>query len=58
MQLKLHYKGQGIYTNDVVQVEKDISNMYYQGEKRPMMYWLKFEQRLTNAFATLVRHEG
>ncbi len=56
--LKQHYVGRGVFTNDVVQAEKDIQNLFYQGEKRPTMYWLLFEQRLNNAYHVLVKKEG
>ena len=56
--LKQHYEGRGVFTNDVMQAEKDIKNLYYNGEKRPTMYWLLFEQRLNNAYHILVKKEG
>ena len=56
--LKLHYEGQGIYATDITKAESTLSNMYYQGEKEPHMWWLEFERRLNLAFATYVKYEG
>ena len=38
--LKLHYEGQGIYATDITKAKSNLSNMYYQGEKKPHMWWL------------------
>ena len=56
--LKMHYEGQGIYATDITKAESTLSNMYYQGEKKPHMWWLEFERRLNLAFATYVKYEG
>jgi hypothetical protein len=55
--LKVHYEGQGLYSNDIMTAEKDINTMYYLGEKKPTMWWLEFERRLNNAFNVYVRIE-
>ena len=56
--LKRHYEGQGIYATDITKAESTLSNMYYQGENKPHMWWLEFERRLNLAFATYVKYEG
>ena len=57
LSLKIHYEGQGLYSKDVMQAEKDLNTMYYLGEKKPTMWWLEFEKRLNNAFNVYVRVE-
>ena len=57
LSLKLHYEGQGLYSNDIMTAEKDLNTMYYLGEKKPTMWWLEFERRLNNAFNVYVRIE-
>ena len=56
--LKEHYQGIGVFTTDVVQAEEDIALLYYQGEKRPTMYWLLFEQRLNKAYDVMTKREN
>ena len=52
------FEGHGIFGVDIGQAERDLDNLVYQGENKPIMYWAKFEQRLNQAFATYVQHEG
>ena len=53
-----HYEGTGINAMIVSEAEKDIDSLHYTGEKRPYMWWEKFELRLTKAFATIDKEEG
>ncbi|CAJ1938459.1 unnamed protein product [Cylindrotheca closterium] len=50
--LKAFYEGEGIFAHDVMAAENIIATLFYAGEKRPAMYWLKFEKILNNAYAT------
>ena len=56
--LKNHYKGQGIYANNIYKADADIKNLFYGGEKKPHMWWIKFERRLNLTFQTYVKREG
>ena len=56
--LKLHYEGQGIYSNDITRAENDLNTLFYAGERKPHMWWVEFERRLNLAFQTFVKHEG
>ena len=51
--LKEYYEGVGANAKAVLSAEADIQDMYYSGEKKPMMWWDEFEVRLTNAFAAI-----
>ena len=53
-----HYEGTGINAMFVSEAKKDIDTLHYTGEKRPYMWWEKFELRLTKAFATIDKVEG
>ena len=53
-----HYEGTGINATIVSEAEKEIDTLHYTGEKRPYMWWEKFELRLTKAFATIDKAEG
>ena len=52
-----HYEGTGINATIVSEAEKDIESLHYTGEKRPYMWWDRFELRLTKAFATIDKVE-
>ena len=39
------------------EARKVLDNLVYQGERHPVMYWTKFKQQLTIAFATYVKVE-
>ena len=43
MALKEHYEGVGIHAFDIIEVEAIIIDLFYSGEKFPLMYWEKFE---------------
>lgn len=52
------YAGQGIFALDLAEAEKLLDDLYYNGEKRPYMWWTKFEQKLKWAHAIIDREEG
>ncbi|CAJ1937314.1 unnamed protein product [Cylindrotheca closterium] len=56
--LKAFYEGEGIFAHDVMAAENIIATLFYAGEKRPAMYWQKFEQILNNAYATMHHEYG
>ena len=49
-----HYEGVGIHSTEISTAEKGIDLLFYNGEKRPHMWWAHFELRLVSAFAMLV----
>jgi len=53
-----HYEGVGVYALDVAQAKKIISSLFYSGEKRPHMWWDKFERQLIFAYSTIDKKEG
>ena len=55
--LKDHYEGVGATAKAVVSSEAGIQDMFYEGEKKPHMWWEEFETRLTVAFAQLDKYE-
>ena len=55
--LKLQYKGQGMFDLDIKEAKKTVDNLVYTGERPPQMYWTKFEQQLNTTFATYVKVE-
>ena len=55
--LTLHYEGQGLYNTSIAKAENDLAKLFYQGEKRPYMFWTMFERRLNTAFATFDKQE-
>lgn len=56
--LSEHFVGQGVYAIDLRDAESLLENLYYNGEKRPHMWWIRFEQQLKWAYAILDRKEG
>lgn len=48
--LKTHYEGVGLHAKNIIWAEKVISERYYNGERKPQMWWDKFEQELTLAY--------
>ena len=56
--LKEHYEGVGVLAIDVVQADKTLDELFYSGEKKPHMFWEKFERLLNEAFQTYDRREG
>ena len=58
MSLKYFYEGVGANAKAVLEAENDIQELYYEGEKKPHMWWDEYEIRLTNAFAIVDRDAG
>ena len=56
--IKKHFEGEGMMQLKVQKAEAIIKNLFYSGEKKPHMWWQKFEQDLQGAYATLDKHEG
>lgn len=56
--LKDFYEGVGANVKAVLEAETDLQEMFYSGEKRPVMWWDHFELRLTNAFAIVDKDTG
>ena len=50
--LKDFYKGVGINSKSVLNAERNLSSLFYLGEKKPHMWWDEFEACLVNAFVT------
>jgi len=53
-----HYEGVGIHAIDITKADQIIDALYYQGEKRPYMWWEEFEKQLSMAFVVYDRREG
>ena len=49
--LAQHYKGSGMFLNEVVEAERTIKDLYYNGENHPHMYWNKFKRLLNDAYS-------
>lgn len=58
MTLKAYYEGVGANSKILHSAEKDITELFYLGEKKPHMWWDEFEIRLTNAFAIIDKDAG
>ena len=56
--LKAHYEGVGVLAIDIVKADKTPEDLFYGGEKKPHMWWEKFERLLNDAFLTYDRREG
>ena len=56
--LKTHYEGVGALAIDVIQADKTLEDLFYSGEKKPHMWWDKFERLLNDAFQVYDRREG
>ena len=48
--LKEHYEGMGIHTRNVTEAGKTIYTLFYNGERKPHMWWEEFKKRSTTAF--------
>ena len=49
------YAGSGLYAKDLVRAEKIVADSFYAGEKKPHMWWDKFESDLMWAYTTIDR---
>ena len=48
----------GVYSNDIIKSDLDLENLTFTGEKKPTMWWVGFERRLSLAYQTYVKLEG
>ena len=55
--LQEHYEGVGVLSLDITKAQSDLEELFYYGEKRPVMWWDEFERRLTKAFVTFDKKE-
>ena len=53
-----HYLGVGAFAMETTAAEKVIDTIYYNGERKPHMWWLEFERQLRLAYATIDKAEG
>ena len=52
------FLGQGVLQTSVIKAETTIEKLFYAGEKRPQMWWAKFEMELTKAYSTVDKTAG
>ena len=52
------YAGSGLYAIDLIKAEKIVRDSFYGGEKRPHMWWDKYESELIWAYATIDMDAG
>ena len=53
-----HYEGVGINSIDILRADEILDKLFYQGEKKPHMWWEQFEIDLDFAFNAYSRSEG
>ena len=53
-----HYEGVGINSIDILRADEILDKLFYQGEKKPHMWWEQFEIELDFAFNAYSRSEG
>ena len=58
MALKDFYEGVGENSKYVLEADNDIQELFYAGEKKPHMWWDKFETRMTNEFSIVDKYAG
>ena len=56
--LKEHYEGVGINAVEIIKADKTLDTLFYSAEKKPHMWWDKFERLLTRAFQIYDKKEG
>ena len=56
--LRDHYEGIGINAVDILKADHTLESLFYSGEKKPHMWWDKFESELTSVFTTYDKKEG
>ena len=52
-----HYEGIGVNALDINKVDRLLDTYFYSGEKRPHMWWGKFERLLNEAFSIYNKRE-
>ena len=55
--IKDHYEGVGVNTVSMLEAEETIRSLHYSGEKKPHIWWDKFEKKLTYAFTIMDKKE-
>ena len=55
--LSEHFEGVGIHAKNVTEADKTIDTLFYNGEKKPHMWWEEFEKRLSTAFIVFDKKE-
>ena len=55
--IKDHYEGVGVNTVSVLEAEETIRSLHYSGEKKPHIWWDKFEKKLTFACTIMDKKE-
>ena len=53
-----HYEGVGIHGTDITRAERILNSLFYNGEKKPYMWWTEFEKQLTWTFGAYDLYEG
>ena len=56
--LQEHYEGVGVHAIDVTKADRYLDSLYYNGEKRPHMWWERFELLLNETFTIYNKREG
>ena len=56
--LSNHYEGVGVNSVDIIRADSILEKLFYQGEKKPHMWWDQFEIDLNFAFNAYSRKEG
>ena len=56
--LSEHYEGVGVNSIDILRADSILEKLFYQGEKKPHMWWEQFEIDLDFAFNAYSRAEG
>ena len=52
------FEGTGALTVEILDAEQIIKEIFYSGEKKPNMYWEKFEKELKYAYSVVDRRAG
>jgi Reverse transcriptase (RNA-dependent DNA polymerase) len=53
-----YYLGVGVFAMEMTAAEKILETIYYNGERKPHMWWDEFERQITLAYATVDKTEG
>ena len=46
-----------VYSKYITKSDLDLKTLTYTGEKKPTMWWVDFERRLSLAYQTYIKHE-
>ena len=53
-----YFEGVGVHSVDILKAERILESLFYQGEKKPHMWWAQFEIEMNFAFATYKKKEN